>query len=145
MKTTMNNNNIESYINADGICNRIPKRGDIFYADLCGLEHSQGSEQTGRRPVMIIQNNVGNQYSPTTIVAILTSKKKRNLPTHVEISDFAGLSQTSTACLEQIKTIDKRRLERYCGNIGNEMMQKVEKAMLISLGAYDNSHYDRAM
>ena len=125
--------------------NRILKRGDIYYADLCGLEQSLGSEQTGRRPVLIIQNDVGNLHSPTTIVAILTSKKKRNLPTHVAIRDIAGLSQTSTACLEQIKTIDKSRLERYCGNIGNEMMQKVERAMLISLGAYDNSRYEQAM
>lgn len=111
--------------------NRILKRGDIYYADLCGLEQSLGSEQTGRRPVLIIQNDVGNMHSPTTIVAILTTKIKRNLPTHVVISGFAGLSQTSAVCLEQIKTIDKCRLENYCGNIGNAMMQEIEQAIFI--------------
>ena len=103
--------------------NRILKRGDIYYADLCGLEQSLGSEQTGRRPVLIIQNDVGNLHSPTTIVAILTTKIKRNLPTHVVIRGFAGLSQTSAVCLEQIKTIDKSRLENYCGSQADTLMQ----------------------
>ena len=125
--------------------NRILKRGDVYYADLCGLEQSLGSEQTGRRPVLVIQNDVGNLYSPTTIVAIMTTKIKRNLPTHVIINDFAGLSQTSAVCLEQIKTIDKRRLENYCGNIGNAMMQEIEKAIFISLGTKKDRGYECAM
>lgn len=125
--------------------NRILKRGDVYYADLCGLEQSLGSEQTGRRPVLVIQNDVGNLYSPTTIVAIMTTKIKRNLPTHVIINDFAGLSQTSAVCLEQIKTIDKRRLENYCGNIGNAMMQEIEKAISISLGTKKDMGHECAM
>ena len=125
--------------------NRILKRGDIYYDDLCGLEQSLGSEQTGRRPVLIIQNDVGNIYSPTTIVAILTTKIKRNLPTHVVIRGFSGLSQTSAVCLEQIKTIDKSRLENYCGNIGNTMRREIEQAMFISLGTRKDIIYDAFM
>lgn len=122
--------------------NGILRRGDIYYADLCGLEQSLGSEQTGRRPVLVIQNDVGNLHSPTTIVAILTTKIKRNLPTHVVIRDFAGLAQTSAVCLEQIKTIDKSRLENYCGNIGNKMMQEIEQAICISLGTKRDTNYE---
>lgn len=125
--------------------NRILKRGDVYYGDLCGLEQSLRSEQTGRRPVLVIQNDVGNLYSPTTIVAIMTTKIKRNLPTHVIINDFAGLSQTSAVCLEQIKTIDKRRLENYCRNIGNAMMQEIEKAIFISLGTKKDRGYECTM
>lgn len=125
--------------------NRTLKRGDIYYADLCGLEQSLGSEQTGRRPVLVIQNDVGNLHSPTTIVAILTTKIKRNLPTHVVIRDFSGLSQTSAVCLEQIKTIDKSRLEDYCGNIGNKMMQEIEQAICVSLGTRKDMDYERKL
>lgn len=125
--------------------NRILKRGDIYFADLCGLEQSLGSEQTGRRPVLIIQNDVGNMHSPTTIVAILTTKIKRNLPTHVVIRGFAGLSQTSAVCLEQIKTIDKSRLENYCGNIGDTMMKEIEQAIFISLGTKKDTQYEQAV
>lgn len=125
--------------------NKALKRGDIYYADLCGLEQSLGSEQTGRRPVLIIQNDVGNMHSPTTIVAIMTTKIKRNLPTHVVIRDFAGLSQTSTVCLEQIKTIDKSRLENYCGNIGNAIMKEIEQAIFISLGTRKDAGYEQAI
>lgn len=74
---------------------RVLRRGDIYYADLGGFEQSVGSEQTGKRPVLIIQNDKGNIHSPTTIVAILTTKIKRHLPTHVVIRDFVGLSRTS--------------------------------------------------
>ena len=109
------------------------------------LEQSLGSEQTGRRPVLIIQNDVGNLHSPTTIFAILTTKIKRNLPTHVVIRGFAGLSQTSAVCLEQIKTIDKSRLENYCGNIGNAMMQEIEQAIFISLGTRKDAGYEQAI
>ncbi len=125
--------------------NKVLKRGDIYYADLCGLEQSLGSEQTGRRPVLIIQNDKGNIYSPTTIVAILTTKIKRNLPTHVVIHDFDGLSRTSAVCLEQIKTIDKSRLEDYCGNVGDTMMKKIEQAIFISLGAKKDALYEQAI
>ena len=118
--------------------NRDLRRGDIYYADLCGIEDSIGCEQTGRRPVLIIQNDVGNKYSPTTIVAILTTKIKNNLPTHVVIKNFAGLSQASVVCLEQIKTIDKSRLEDYRGNIGTQLMKEIEKAMRVSLGTVEN-------
>lgn len=112
----------------------ILQRGDIYYADLNGLEHSRGSEQTGRRPVLIIQNDIANQYAPTTIVAILTSKRKRRLPTHVLLRNFTGLNRRSTVCLEQIKTIDKSRLEEYKGNIGPEAMKEIERAIAVSLG-----------
>ncbi len=110
-------------------------RGDIYYADLCGIEGTIGSEQTGRRPVLVIQNDVGNVHSPTTIVAILTTKIKRNLPTHVVLPPVAGLVRESAVCLEQIKTIDKSRLEEYRGNIGTKYMREVEKALSISVGA----------
>lgn len=121
---------------------RILKRGDIYYADLNGLEQTVGSEQTGKRPVLIIQNDIGNLYSPTTIIAILTTKIKRNLPTHVVIRNFSGLSQVSAVCLEQIKTIDKSRLEDYKGNIGNEMMKEIEQAISISLGTPKDTQYE---
>ena len=122
---------------------RTLKRGDIYYADLCGIEQSLGSEQTGIRPVLIIQNDIGNLHSPTTIVAILTTKIKRNLPTHVLIRDFNGLSQTSAVCLEQIKTIDKSRLEDYRGNIGTELMKEIEQAISVSLGTKVDAEYAR--
>jgi len=121
------------------------KRGDVYYADLSGIEQSLGCEQAGKRPVLIIQNDVGNMYSPTTIIAILTTKQKKNLPTHVTVSGVTGLSQTSVVCLEQIKTIDKRRLGRFCGNIGSAMMQKIEQAMFVSLGAQNNASYEQEM
>lgn len=114
------------------------KRGDVFYVDLTGIEQSIGFEQKGKRPVLVIQNDVGNHHAPTTIVAILTSKIKRNLPTHVVISDFDGLPSTSAVCLEQIKTIDKTRLESYKGNIGESKMQEIEKAIMVSLGVSKN-------
>lgn len=110
------------------------KRGDVFYADLSGIEQSIGCEQTGKRPVLIIQNDIGNNHSTTTIVAILTSKIKKNLPTHVILSDFKGLPHTSAVCLEQIKTIDKSRLEDYCGNIGNKKMKAIDDAIMVSVG-----------
>lgn len=110
------------------------RRGDIYYADLSGLEHSRGSEQTGRRPVLIIQNDIANRHAPTTIVAVLTTRHKRYLPTHVLLRNFTGLDKRSTVCLEQIKTIDKSRLEEYKGNIGTDAMKEIEKAIAVSLG-----------
>lgn len=120
------------------IPDRALRRGDIYYADLGGAAKTRGSEQCGRRPVLVIQNDIGNRYAPTTIVAILTSQKKKYLPTHVALPDFAGLAKSSTVCLEQIKTIDKSRLEEYRGNVGMETMKEIEKAIAISLGTdYD--------
>ncbi|MCM1254480.1 MAG: type II toxin-antitoxin system PemK/MazF family toxin [Clostridium sp.] len=113
---------------------RTIRRGDIYYADLNRAEETRGSEQRGKRPVLVIQNDIGNQYAPTTIVAVLTSRKKKYLPTHVLLPDFAGLKGNSTVCLEQIKTIDKSRLEEYRGNVGAQTMKEVEKAIAVSLG-----------
>lgn len=110
------------------------RRGDIFYADLDAAEAARGSEQMGKRPVLVIQNDIGNRYAPTTIVAILTTKRKRYLPTHVSLCGFSGLDRVSTVCLEQIKTIDKNRLGDYRGNIGKEAMKEIEKAIAVSLG-----------
>ena len=106
-------------------------RGDIFYAD---LGEFKGSEQGGRRPVIIIQNDTGNKHSPTVIVAIITSQFKNHLPTHVDIHGF-GLDRNSTIMLEQIRTLSKKdRLLDYVGTVDKDMMKKVNKACLISLG-----------
>ena len=108
------------------------RRGDIYYADLSPVT---GSEQGGVRPVLIIQNNIGNRHSPTVICAAITSKmNKAKLPTHIEIS--AGRYQivkNSVVLLEQIRTIDKQRLREYVCHVDQELMRKVEKALKISL------------
>uniref|UniRef100_A0A7C5Z4H2 Type II toxin-antitoxin system PemK/MazF family toxin n=1 Tax=Caldicellulosiruptor owensensis TaxID=55205 RepID=A0A7C5Z4H2_9FIRM len=109
------------------------KRGDIFYADLAP---HVGSEQGGIRPVLVIQNDIGNKYSPTVIVAAITSQiGKAKFPTHVEIraGEF-GLSRDSVILLEQIRTIDKVRLKNKVGKLSEEVMEKVNQAILISLG-----------
>ena len=107
-------------------------RGDIVYADL-GIK--LGSEQDGRRPVLIIQNEVGNEYSPTVIVAVLTSKmKKLNMPTHLLIGPRFGLHEKSVVLFEQLTTIDRKRLERYVGTLDRITMVKANKAIKISLG-----------
>ena len=113
---------------------KVPERGDVFYADLSGIEQTIGSEQTGRRPVVVLQNDVGNKHSPTTIVAIITTKIKRNLPTHVVVNRLDILTSKSAICVEQIKTIDKTRLEDYKGNVGESIMRQVDAAIEISLG-----------
>lgn len=108
------------------------KRGNIFYAD---LSPTIGSEQGGIRPVLIIQNDIGNYYSPTVIVTVLTSKVKKHLPTHINIPSGEGnLTMDSIALLEQIRTIDKDRLKTYLGMASDEVMEKIDKAMLVSLG-----------
>lgn len=108
------------------------RRGDIYYAD---LSPSIGSEQGGIRPVLIIQNDVGNFYSPTVIVTVLTSKLKHQLPTHINVPMGNGnLIVNSTILLEQIRTIDKMRLQKYIGNVSKEIMDKVDCAMSVSLG-----------
>ena len=108
------------------------KRGDIFYADLSPVI---GSEQGGIRPVIIMQNVIGNRYSPTVIVAAITSQiNKAKLPTHVEISsEEYGLNRDSVVLLEQIRTLDKRRLKEKIGHMTDSDMEKVNKALLISL------------
>ncbi|WP_297282148.1 type II toxin-antitoxin system PemK/MazF family toxin [uncultured Anaerococcus sp.] len=108
------------------------KRGDLFYADLSPVV---GSEQGGVRPVIVVQNDVGNKYSPTIIVAPITSQlNKAKLPTHVKIkgSEF-GLPKNSVALLEQLRTIDKRRLREKIGNFDEAIMIKIDEAMAISL------------
>lgn len=107
--------------------NMTVKRGDIFLAD---LPLSMGSEQGGKRPVVIIQNNKGNVYSPTVIVAVITSKmNKTKLPTHIEIN----LSKPSLVMTEQIKTLDKSRLVRKLASLDDETVKKINNALRISL------------
>ncbi len=111
----------------------IVKRGDIFYADLSPVI---GSEQGGIRPVLIIQNDVGNRYSPTVICAAITSQiNKAKLPTHIELdSKKYSLVKDSVVLLEQVRTIDKRRLKEKLGHIDGGIMADVNKALVISLG-----------
>ena len=111
----------------------IVKRGDIFYADLSPVV---GSEQGGVRPVIIIQNDIGNKYSPTIIIAAITSQiNKAKLPTHVEISsEEYGLNKDSVVLLEQIRTLDKKRLKEKIGHMTDSDMKKVDTSLLISIG-----------
>ncbi len=113
------------------------KRGDIYYADLSPVV---GSEQGGVRPVLIVQNDVGNRYSPTVIAAAITSQReKTKLPTHIELdSKNCGLSKDSVVLLEQIRTIDKRRLREKMGTIDADSMSQVNKALSISFGLGKN-------
>ena len=109
------------------------RRGDIYYADLSPVV---GSEQGGLRPVLIIQNDVGNRYSPTVIAAAITSRMgKTRLPTHIDIyADKAGLAKDSVILLEQIRTLDKRRLKEKMGHLDDAAMQRVDNAIAISFG-----------
>ena len=109
------------------------RRGDVFYAELSPVV---GSEQGGTRPVLILQNDIGNQYSPTTIVAAITSQiAKAKLPTHVELAGGQrGLGRKSVILLEQIRTIDKSRLLEKVAALDKEMMERVNRAVEISLG-----------
>ena len=108
-------------------------RGDIFYADLSPVV---GSEQGGVRPVLVVQNNVGNKYSPTVIIAAITSQlSKAKLPTHIELSHSKyNLPKDSVVLLEQIRTLDKRRLQEKLGVIDTATMQSIDVAIMISLG-----------
>ena len=111
----------------------IIKRGDIYYADLSPVV---GSEQGGIRPVLIVQNNVGNKFSPTVIAAAITSQiNKAKMPTHIEIgaADY-GLSKDSVILLEQVRTIDKTRLKERIGHLNDHLMNRVNEAIEISLG-----------
>lgn len=109
------------------------RRGELYYADLSPVV---GSEQGGVRPVLVVQNDVGNRYSPTVIAAAVTSKlDKARLPTHIELSaKLYGLSKNSVVLLEQIRTIDKRRLKERIGALSPQTMARVDDALLISLG-----------
>ena len=108
------------------------KRGDIFYADLSPVV---GSEQGGVRPVLVVQNDIGNKYSPTVIIAAITSQmNKVKLPTHVEVSAEFGLPKNSVVLLEQIRNIDKKRLREKVGFTDEFFMKKVDEALLKSVG-----------
>ena len=109
------------------------KRGDIYYADLSPVV---GSEQGGLRPVLIIQNDIGNRYSPTVIAAAITSRmSKTHLPTHIDIfAEKAGLSKDSVVLLEQIRTLDKKGLKEKMGHLDDDMMSIVNSAIAVSFG-----------
>jgi len=109
------------------------RRGDIYYADLSPVI---GSEQGGVRPVLIVQNNVGNRFSPTVIAAAITSQRaKANLPTHIMLnSQTTGLAKDSVVLLEQVRTIDKHRLKERMGRLDNTSMMQVDQALSISFG-----------
>ena len=121
------------------------RRGDIYYADLSPVV---GSEQGGLRPVLIIQNDVGNRYSPTVIAAAITSRMgKAKLPTHIDVTSelsetdgSAGLAKDSVILLEQIRTIDKKRLREKMGHLDDSVMLKVNDAIGISFGLADDGN-----
>lgn len=109
------------------------QRGDIYSAD---LNPSVGSEQSGSRPVLVLQNNVGNLFSSTVIIAAITGvdKKSRKFPTHYHLENECGLTKPSVVMLEQIRTIDKRRLKKYIGHLNAADMSNIDETLLISLG-----------
>ncbi len=113
------------------------KRGEIYYADLSPVV---GSEQGGMRPVLIVQNDVGNRYSPTVIAAAITSQiNKARLPTHIELAaNSFGLSKDSVVLLEQIRTIDKRRLREKMGTVDGSLMNRIDNAIAVSFGIGGN-------
>lgn len=112
------------------------RKGDIFYADLTPVI---GSEQGGIRPVMIIQNDIGNRYSPTVIVAAITSRlDKHPLPTHVSLDGNHGLRRNSVVLLEQVRTIDRSRLREYIGRLEPGNLQAVDQALAVSFGMNRN-------
>ena len=115
----------------------IVRRGDIFYADLSPVV---GSEQGGTRPVLIVQNDTGNRHSPTVIAAAITSQTgKARLPTHINIAGGSvGLTKDSVILLEQIRTIDKRRLREHMGKLDQDHMHLVDEAIAVSFGLNDN-------
>jgi len=116
------------------------KKGDLYFADLSPV---MGSEQGGIRPVLVVQNDVGNKFSPTIIVAAITSRRnKADLPTHVEIeADGNGLSKNSVILLEQLRTIDKRRLKERIGTIDKTRIPEVNEALSVSLGIDSDSFF----
>ncbi len=115
------------------------KRGDIYYADLSPVV---GSEQGGVRPVLIVQNDVGNKFSPTVIAAAITSQKdKTRLPTHIQLhSQDCGLAKDSVVLLEQVRTIDKKRLKERMGRVDEPYMDQIDRALSISFGLGGNKN-----
>ena len=115
--------------------NSVVKRGDIFYADLSPVV---GSEQGGVRPVLIVQNDTGNRHSPTVIAAAITSQTgKARLPTHISLAAMScGLPKDSVVLLEQIRTLDKRRLREKMGRLDEDVMKKVDAAIAVSFGLH---------
>lgn len=114
------------------------RRGDIYYADLSPVV---GSEQGGVRPVLIVQNDVGNRYSPTVIAAAITSQTgKARLPTHIEVHTDSGLAKSSIVLLEQIRTLDKCRLKDRMGHLDDETMTLVNDALSVSFGLAGEEH-----
>lgn len=108
------------------------QRGEIYYADLSPVV---GSEQGGLRPVLVLQNNVGNKYSPTVIIAAVTTKiEKGKMPTHIEVGSEEGLEKNSVVLLEQLRTIDKQRLRDKVTQLNKKMMEKVDNGLAISIG-----------
>lgn len=107
------------------------KRGEIYYAE---LSPSVGSEQDGDRPVLILQNDTGNLFSPTVIVAPFTTQRKRILPTHIKVNSVIGLKNNSLLLLEQIRTIDKSRIHDYVGTVNQNELLQINKKINISLG-----------
>ena len=118
---------------------RTIRRGDIYYAELNPVV---GSEQGGTRPVLIISNNMGNRHSPTVIIAAITGRTqtKAKLPTHTEVKNFEGLDRESIVLLEQIRTVDKKRLKQYMGMMPTEAMARVDKALAISISLRGGSN-----
>ena len=106
------------------------KRGDIFYAD---LDPVVGSEQGGVRPVLVVQNNVGNKHSATVVVVPISSVRKKDLPVHIQIR-YSGVPRNSTVLAEQIRTIDRRRLQKYVGSLDREFMKEIDRILKISIG-----------
>ncbi len=118
----------------------VVKKGDLYFADLSPVV---GSEQGGVRPVLVVQNDVGNKYSPTIIVAAVTSQiNKAKLPTHVELrASDGGLSKNSVVLLEQLRTIDKRRLKEHIGTLSETQMPTVDQALSVSLGIAETKNH----
>ena len=130
--TTLGKNKVVKQILSEMIQLNI-KRGDIYYADLSPVI---GSEQGGIRPVLIVQNDVGNKYSPTVIAAAITSQQfKTKLPTHISVNaSVCGLSKDSVVLLEQIRTLDKKRLKEKMGNLPETDMTRIDNALSVSIG-----------
>ena len=118
--------------------NSVVKRGDIFYADLSPVV---GSEQGGVRPVLIVQNDTGNRHSPTVIAAAITSQTgKARLPTHISLAAMScGLPKDSVVLLEQIRTLDKRRLREHMGRVDETLMKQVDTAIAVSFGLHPDT------
>jgi len=117
-------------------------RGDMYYAD---LSQGIGSEQSGCRPILIIQNDIGNKYSGTVIIAVITSKKinKAKLPTHYPVKAQQGLVRDSLVLLEQLRTIDKSRLKKYIGTLNTVIMEEVDNALKVSVGLKNQQKTER--